>query len=141
MVIILDGSSEISSHVRGNICYLICLSKLIRSRAVTNRIFISPKTPLFRQTCATCYHLIKVPWFNYTANSILSPFQSNFNISHMKLLQNLSTNLWTIFKSEVLLLHNSSKNRIFPYSKLLFWCCEKIIYKSNTLLKLIKDNT
>ena len=37
--IILDGNSEVCAHVRSNLCYLICLRQLIRSRAATNRIF------------------------------------------------------------------------------------------------------
>ena len=36
---ILDGNSEIGAHVRSNLCYFICLRHLIRSRAVTYRIF------------------------------------------------------------------------------------------------------
>ena len=36
MVFILDGNSEIGSHVRSDFSYLICLWHLIRSRAVTN---------------------------------------------------------------------------------------------------------
>ena len=35
MVLILDGNSEICTHVRNNLCYLICLKQLLRSRAVT----------------------------------------------------------------------------------------------------------
>ena len=38
MVLILDGDSEIGSHVISNIWYLICSRHLIRSRAVANRI-------------------------------------------------------------------------------------------------------
>ena len=50
MVRILDGNSEISAHVRSNHSYLICLENLITSRAVTHRIFFSPKTHFF-PTC------------------------------------------------------------------------------------------
>ena len=39
MVLILDGDSEIDTHVRSNICYFICLRHLIRSREVTNLKF------------------------------------------------------------------------------------------------------
>ena len=39
MVLISDGNLEIGAHVRSNICYLICLRNLIRSRAVTNIFF------------------------------------------------------------------------------------------------------
>ena len=33
----LDGKSEIVAHECGNLCYLICLRHLIRSKAVKNR--------------------------------------------------------------------------------------------------------
>ena len=36
IVLILYGKSEIGAHVRSDLGYLICLSHLIRSRAVTN---------------------------------------------------------------------------------------------------------
>ena len=46
MALILDGNSEIGSHVRSNLCYLICLRHLIISGAVTNRTYgICPKLP------------------------------------------------------------------------------------------------
>ena len=38
MVLILDGNFELAAHVRSNLCYLICLRHLIRSKAVKNRI-------------------------------------------------------------------------------------------------------
>ena len=31
MVLILDGNSVIGAHVRSNLCYLICVRRLIRS--------------------------------------------------------------------------------------------------------------
>ena len=40
---ILDGNSEINTHIRSNFCYLICLRRLIRSRAVTNLFFFSAR--------------------------------------------------------------------------------------------------
>ena len=52
MVLKLDGDSEIGAQVRINLCYLICLRHLIRSRAVTNRIF-STKSLIFLHACAT----------------------------------------------------------------------------------------
>ena len=58
------GSSKISAHVKSNLCYLICLRHLVRSRALTNRIFF-PKINLFSfHACATCSELLsdKVPW-------------------------------------------------------------------------------
>ena len=39
LVLNLDGNLEIGAHVRFNLGYLICLRRLIGSRAVTNRIF------------------------------------------------------------------------------------------------------
>ena len=38
MVLILDGNSEIGAHLSSNLCYLICVRHLFRSRAVTNLI-------------------------------------------------------------------------------------------------------
>ena len=43
----LDGNSEIGAHVKNNLCYLICLRHLIKSRAVTNQICFAPKRPMF----------------------------------------------------------------------------------------------
>ena len=43
MVVILEGISELGARVRSNICYLICLRHLFRSRAVEIRFF-SEKT-------------------------------------------------------------------------------------------------
>ena len=34
----IDGKSEIEARVRINLCYLICIRHLIRSRVVTNRV-------------------------------------------------------------------------------------------------------
>ena len=59
-VLILNGNS----HVRSNLCYFICSSHLIRSRAVTHRIFLLRKD-LFSIMCAKnilSYHLIYIPW-------------------------------------------------------------------------------
>ena len=63
MVLILDGNSEIGAHIRRNICYLICLMHLIRSKAVTNQFF-PPKRffSLFRAQHVMSYHLIMIPW-------------------------------------------------------------------------------
>ena len=40
MVLLLRSNSEIDVHVRCNLCNLICLRRLIRSRAVTNRFIL-----------------------------------------------------------------------------------------------------
>ena len=40
VVPILDGNSEIGAHLRSNLCKLICLTHLIKSRAVTNRNYL-----------------------------------------------------------------------------------------------------
>ena len=40
MELILDGHSEIGTHVRSNLCNLICLRHLISSRAITNFFFL-----------------------------------------------------------------------------------------------------
>ena len=42
-VLILDGNSEIGAHERSNLRYMISFMHLIRSGAVTNRIFQSEK--------------------------------------------------------------------------------------------------
>ena len=42
-VLLLDGNSEIDTHERINALFSICLSHLIRLRALTNRFFSSPK--------------------------------------------------------------------------------------------------
>ena len=55
MVLLLDGKSEIGAHVIENLCYLICLRILIRSRAVTNQNFYLEKKPIFLH--ATCSKL------------------------------------------------------------------------------------
>ena len=47
---------KLDAHVRSNLCYLICLRHLLRSRAVMNRIF-SPKRPMFVHACATSSEL------------------------------------------------------------------------------------
>ena len=52
IVLRLDGA-----HVRSNLSYLICFRHLIRSKAVTNMIFFSPKRPIFFHACATCFEL------------------------------------------------------------------------------------
>ena len=44
MVLLLDGNLDICAHVWSDLCYLICLRHLIRSRAVTNWIYFSEKT-------------------------------------------------------------------------------------------------
>ena len=53
IVLILDGNSVIGASVMGNLCFLICVRHLIRSRAVKNRLFY-PKIFL---ECASCSEL------------------------------------------------------------------------------------
>ena len=43
MIFILYGYSEIGAHVGSNLCYLIGLRHLIRTRAVTNQFFSPEK--------------------------------------------------------------------------------------------------
>ena len=83
MVLILDGNSEIDAHGRSDLCYLICVRQLTRSRAVTNQQkslkyeqrnlyiinffnrdreqsqirYFYPKRPIFLHACATCFEL------------------------------------------------------------------------------------
>ena len=47
IALILDGSSELGVHVRSNLCWLICLKHLIRSRAVTDRTYIFSEKAYF----------------------------------------------------------------------------------------------
>ena len=70
MVLISDGYSEIGTHVRSNICYLICLRHLIISRAVTKDIFLVRKDQfsLMHAKHDLKYHLIKVPWQEWSWN-------------------------------------------------------------------------
>ena len=48
MVLILDGNSEISAHIRRNLCYLICLMHVITVNSHKPGIFNSklPDFPL-----------------------------------------------------------------------------------------------
>ena len=54
MVLILVG--QIGAHVGSNLCHSICLRHLLKSKAVTNRIF-SPKRPTVPCACETCAEL------------------------------------------------------------------------------------
>ena len=45
--------SEKVANAESNICYLICLRHLIRSKTVTDRIFSPRKKPNFLHACAT----------------------------------------------------------------------------------------
>ena len=51
MVLILDSYGEKGADLKINLCYLICLRRLIRSRAVTNRTYFLRKEfyPLYVQ--------------------------------------------------------------------------------------------
>ena len=53
MLLVLDGYSEIGAHIGSNLCYLICSWLMIRSREVTNRIFVILKDGFSIHTCAT----------------------------------------------------------------------------------------
>ena len=55
MELISDGNLEIVAHAMSNLCYLISLMHLIRSRTVTNRISFSEKSDF--PYCATCSEL------------------------------------------------------------------------------------
>ena len=46
IVLIIEGNSVIGARERSNLCYLICLRQLIRSRAVRYRLFFSPERPI-----------------------------------------------------------------------------------------------
>ena len=53
MVLKLEGNSEIGANVRSNLCYLICLQQMVRSRAVAIRIFFRKDL----HACVTCSDL------------------------------------------------------------------------------------
>ena len=54
MAFILDGNPEIKcARAVSGICYLICLSNLVRSRAATKLIFFSSKIRVFLYAFAT----------------------------------------------------------------------------------------
>ena len=57
-VLISVGNSEVGAHMKSNLCYLICLRYLIRSRAVLNRLIFSPKIPIFLHACVWCSELL-----------------------------------------------------------------------------------
>ena len=57
MVLILNGNSEIGTHVRSNFCELICLRHLIISRAVMNWIFFFSAKTYFLHACKPCSEL------------------------------------------------------------------------------------
>ena len=67
MVLILDCNSEIDAQVWSNLCCLICLRHLIRSRLGTNRFFESEKSPIFLHACASCFGLPSTMYmYDYT---------------------------------------------------------------------------
>ena len=45
IVLTLDGNSDIGAFERSNVCYLIFVWHLLRSRAVINHIFFKEKNP------------------------------------------------------------------------------------------------
>ena len=64
MVLILDSISEIGAHGLSGLGYLICLRHLVRTRSVTNLIFISEKTyitSLLSSNVSTMYKTIIPP--------------------------------------------------------------------------------
>ena len=66
MVLILDGSSDIGAQVRRNLCHLICLKHLIRSKAVTNLIFFWTSTGPFILGCVVG----SIGYYNYCPRSL-----------------------------------------------------------------------
>ena len=64
MVFVLDGNSEIVAHVRSNLCYLIRIRHLIKSKTFKDRMCFLRKD-LFSCMVAhnvLSYHLIYTPW-------------------------------------------------------------------------------
>ena len=57
-------NSEIDADTWSDLCYLICLTNLFRSGAVTNLIFFLQKRPIFfiRAPRVLSYHVVYVPW-------------------------------------------------------------------------------
>ena len=54
LVLLLDCYAEIGALIRCIPCQLICARHLLRSRAVTHRIFFSEMTYIFRHASVTC---------------------------------------------------------------------------------------
>ena len=69
IVLILDGNSDTGAHVINNLCYFICLRHLIRSSAVTNRVFFFSEKTYVIHARATCYELISntEPYFRHSS--------------------------------------------------------------------------
>ena len=90
-LLILDGISEIGAYVRSNLCYLICLRHLNRSREVTNSIFLSEKTYF-----PSCVHTIFWVTIKYKYHDICSCrsktglFQVQINILNQIIMLKLS---------------------------------------------------
>ena len=99
MVLIKDGNTEIGA--RNNPFYVVCLRHFISSRAVTNRIFFSPKRPIYIYMFATSFELpsdisgmYQTPWINnkVTLNSSFN-MHMNFRDSIVFVLIQLN-NRW-----------------------------------------------
>ena len=82
MVLILEGNSGIDAHVWSHLCYLICVTHLIRSTAVRNPIFppkrnmkyhaqgYLPGKGICLDVCKEsvsqlCYILVNLDWSKY----------------------------------------------------------------------------
>ena len=75
MVLVWDGNSEIGSHVRSGLCYLICSSHSFSSRAVTNmNCFFRIDLFSFIRT----HHILCYEWYKYVGRSELSLYQWSY---------------------------------------------------------------
>ena len=92
MVLISHGSPEKGAHIRNNLCHLIRLRHLVRSRAVTDWIFFFPKelSSFMRAQHILSYHLIWVVVqsfkFSYSAQNSESqhPMYHNYSTKYSK---------------------------------------------------------
>ena len=77
MVLMLDGNSEIRAQVRNNLCYLICLMHLIRSRAVTDLIlfFLLHMCATFSELLSNIITMIVLKHFFYLLALSISAFK------------------------------------------------------------------
>ena len=92
MVLISHGSPEKGAHIRNNLCHLIRLRHLVRSRAVTDWIFFFPKelSSFMRAQHILSYYLIWVVVqsfkFSYSAQNSESqhPMYHNYSTKYSK---------------------------------------------------------
>ena len=124
---VIDGNTETGAHVRRSICNLICLRHLIRSKAVTNRIFFS-KELFLAAKCSPQNHSVSLPLafsclYTFSLSAIYS---KNLQATHTGKLLTLSNLLQPPMKKNNLKIqfHPLSEDPVQKY----FFCCNKKIF-------------